>query len=703
MSDSSENLAIHKLLKRQLRSGFAGQALSPQMQQLLQAISTTYHDFDSERAMSERSMQIASYELREQNERLRDQTLVTETLLQIGQTIAAELDLQKVLQRVLDESISVVRAEYGVFIYGALDGSAATSVLPVVSGSGAKPLAEALIGVDTTRILEAFGERGAVRIDDVTGECASCPLCRSWISANIPVSSYLALPVISRQGEVLGGLAFGHRDRGVFTKRDESLIRGISTQAAIAVDNARLYQATLDAGERLAHQSLHDALTGLPNRVLFRDRLERCIERRKRTEQYYFAVLFLDLDRFKTVNDSLGHAAGDKLLKAVSANLIACVRGTDSVCREGISTTVARMGGDEFTVLLDDLASPADAAAIAKRIIDVVNQPHQIAGQEIRLSASIGIAQSGPGQTNPDDLLRDADAAMYHAKSSGRARYAMFDAVIHGSVVQRLRLEADLRYALSRNELRLMYQPIMQLESRQIIGFEALLRWEHEGRIVPPGEFIPIAEDVGLIVAIGEWVLQEACIQLREWQKKYPHLAALTMSVNLSQRQLAEPGLVDHTRRTLADTGIDPRHLKLEITESMVMQEGAGTTHALRQFREMGVGIQLDDFGTGYSSLSHLHAIPLEAIKIDRSFVASVGGRRDCVAVLQAIVTLAHDLNMKVVAEGLEQPEQVALLQMLHCDLGQGFFFAKPMSAPDAEAFANQSVANTFAACGPSA
>jgi diguanylate cyclase (GGDEF)-like protein/PAS domain S-box-containing protein len=450
------------------------------------------------------------------------------------------------------------------------------------------------------------------------------------------------------------------------------------------------------AEDRLRHDSLHDALTGLPNRALFADRVERCIERARRSPHYEFAVLFLDLDRFKVINDSLGHAAGDQLLTTVAGRLQHCLRATDCVTRPldadtSHPHTVARLGGDEFTILLDDLHGPDDAARIAERILRTVTQPMQFGTHEVTTTASVGIVPSGGGNgryTSAKDLLRDADTAMYRAKAAGKARYAVFDSTMHDSAVARLQLESDLRRAVERNELVLHYQPIVSLQTRdrELEGFEALVRWRREGKLVSPADFIPIAEDTGLIVPIGAWVLREACRQLAAWRSQYPHLP-VSMSINLSRRQLPDPALVPLLNQVLLETGVDPHLVKLEITESVIMDDSNAANKVLAAIKETGVRFSMDDFGTGYSSLSCLHRFPIDVLKIDRAFLSNIGERRNAAAVVQAIVSLAHSMGMKVVAEGLETAEQLAFLQPLACDYGQGYLFSRPLPADAAERF----------------
>jgi diguanylate cyclase (GGDEF)-like protein len=696
---------VHKLLARQLRRCFgSSDAVPAQVQPLAQLVDESYEAFDTDRALSERSIAIASSELTAQNvqlqrnnkalqiahDQLRQQTAIAETLFQLGQTIAAELDLQKVLRSVTQEATKLLRAQTGAFFYNVIDEQGQKQMRPVVCGISTEGSTELQLARIKSIFSSTLENEGVIRIADLTDDSRYAPLVAiADASDGVPAArSLLAAPVVSRTGELLGALLFSHDQVNVFGEWDERLLRGIAAHAAIALDNARLYQAAQDAGARLAHAAQHDALTGLPNRVLFRDRVQCCIERAKRRRDYHFAVLFLDLDRFKIVNDSIGHAAGDQLLVIVADRLKKCLRAADSISQIGVDFTVARMGGDEFTVLLDDLNIPEDANLVAERIIEALGQPYNISGHEALISASVGIAHCNPSDESPDTLLRDADAAMYTAKSSGRSRFAVFNPATHDTALARLRIETDLRRALERNELRLFYQPIVCLEDRKVAGFEALLRWERDGKLISPAEFIPIAEDTGLIIPIGTWVLREAVRQLQSWQQLHPRLRDLTVSVNLSRRQLLDPHLVDEVRDVFAKSGMNPNLVKLEITESMLMQETQESIKTLNALRKIGVGLQIDDFGTGYSSLSCLHMFPLDGLKIDRSFINNIAGRRDCVAVLQAIMSLAHNLNVKVVAEGLEQPEQVVLLQALECDYGQGYYFAKPMKPELAEQFA---------------
>ena len=448
-------------------------------------------------------------------------------------------------------------------------------------------------------------------------------------------------------------------------------------------------QEMAQAADRLRHDSLHDPLTGLPNRALFTQRVERCIRKSHENEAFRFAILFLDLDRFKIINDSLGHAVGDELLITIAEKLKHCVRGQG---RPGRNDTVARLGGDEFTILLEDLKDPADALQVAERIQQALSVPLKLQGHEIYTTASIGVVNSVEGYDNGKDLLRDADAAMYRAKGSGKARHVVFDATMHEAAMRRLRLESDLRRAVERGELVLHYQPIVSLGTRAIIGFEALVRWEHDGKLISPADFISVAEDTGVIVSIGLWVLEEACRQLRVWRAANPRLPGLSVSVNVSRRQFADLTFVDSVKKVMVATRIPPTALKLEITESLIMQDTQQAMSALRQLRDLGVGIHMDDFGTGYSSLSCLHRFPLDGLKIDRAFVHNFTERRESAAVIHAIVSLAHNLNMRVIAEGLEMPEQVAFLQAMDCDYGQGYLFGRPLTAEAATAFISEAL-----------
>ncbi len=429
--------------------------------------------------------------------------------------------------------------------------------------------------------------------------------------------------------------------------------------------------ARKSAEMRLVHDAFHDALTNLPNRALFTDLLARSIGRAKRRDDYAFALLFLDVDRFKVVNDSLGHLIGDHLLIAIARRLERCLRPGD---------TVARLGGDEFTVLLDDIVDVSDATRIADRIQRDLNLPFNLSGQEVFTSASIGIALSRSGYDKPEELLRDADIAMYRAKALGKQRYEVFDSEMHARAVSQLQLETDLRRALDREEFRIHYQPIYSLLDGTVTGFEALVRWQHPQRgTVLPEEFVSAAEETGLIVLIGRHVLREACRQLREWQVQYP-LHTLTMSVNLSAKQFRQPDLVEQVSRVLTAWDLAPSSLRLEITESAIIDNPTNAADALARLRALGVKVDLDDFGTGYSSLSYLHRFEIDALKIDRSFIANIGEAGENSEIVRTIINLARGLDMDVVAEGVERPEQLAILRSLGCERVQGYLFSPPLA-----------------------
>jgi len=424
-----------------------------------------------------------------------------------------------------------------------------------------------------------------------------------------------------------------------------------------------------------------DPLTGLPNRLLFTDRVGRLIKHAKRRKDCLFAVLFLDLDGFKMINDSLGHLVGDQLLVGVASRLEKCLRATDTVARLGEGFIVARMGGDEFTVLLDDLKDPGDAKQAAERLMKSVTSPFMLGGREVFTSLSIGIALSNPSYEQAEDILRDADTAMYRAKSRGKARYEIFDADMRASVVARLQLEMDLRRALEHGEFRNVYQPIVSLAAGQIVGFEALLRWQHPTRgQLGPEEFIMVAEETGLIRDLGWWNLREACRQMTEWRAEYNAYSQLTMSVNLSPKQFLQANLVEDIESLLRELKLPPQALKLELTESTVMGDPSAAVEMLQQIKSLGISLAIDDFGTGYSSLSYLHRFPLDTLKIDRSFISSIGNGEDT-EIARTILPMALNLHLDVVAEGVETIEQLVLLKKLQCKYGQGYYFSKPLSA----------------------
>ncbi len=451
--------------------------------------------------------------------------------------------------------------------------------------------------------------------------------------------------------------------------------------------------------EQLRHAAKHDFLTGLPGRVLLSDRLELAINRAKRLPGYKFAVLFLDFDRFKIINDSLGHDVGDRLLISIAERLRANLREIDSPSRFGEGHLPVRLGGDEFVILLDGITDARDAVVVAERLQNALSEPHILDGHEVISTASIGIVTSEGNYERPDDILRDADTAMYQAKSSGKARHVVFDERMHSEAIERLTLEKDLRAAAEELNFTLAYQPIVAFNDAALAGFEALIRWPHSERgTILPGHFIALAEELGLIVPIGQWVLREACRQLQAWQKAPRSGPPISMSVNLSKQQLTDPNLVQRLHEIIAETGIEPRTLVLEITESTIANNPDFLRPVLLKLRAEGVRLAMDDFGKGHSSLAFLHQVPMDILKIDRSFINNPGNPRHYQAIIHTIMQLAHNLRMEVVGEGIETIDQLVLLQALDCNLGQGFLFGHPVSASEAARFTARDYRFTVAA-----
>lgn len=430
------------------------------------------------------------------------------------------------------------------------------------------------------------------------------------------------------------------------------------------------------------HDALHDPLTQLSNRALFQDRVSQSLARAKRVGKGRFAVLCLDLDRFKLVNDSLGHRQGDELLAGVGRRLVEIA---------GSGETVARLGGDEFAILVDEVAGPVEARALAERLLADLGKPIAVEGRSLVVTGSVGLALYDEIYERPEDMMRDAELAMYRAKSLGKARAELFHPSLHSHAVHLLTLENDLRHAIARNEMQLFFQPIIFLKTGRIAGFEALVRWRHPRRgLLGPGEFITLAEETGLIGQIGAWVLEEACRRMRGWQKRYPSDPQLTVSVNLSIRQFNQIDLVTEIVETLARSGWRGGRLKLELTESALMQNATRAAHILNQLKAADIDVSLDDFGTGYSSLSYLHALPFDTLKIDKSFIAGMGLERSKLEIVRAILLLAHNLKMDVVAEGVETVEQLAQLRALDCEYAQGYLFAPPLDTEAAEALLSE-------------
>ncbi len=486
--------------------------------------------------------------------------------------------------------------------------------------------------------------------------------------------------------EVIDGVIDTFQLESRYVHKDGHLIWVISSASVVRKDDGTLKHLVFqvqnitgrkEAEEQIRYAAYHDGLTGLPNRTLLADRMSMAIERAKRSTTYKFAVLFIDLDRFKVVNDTMGHETGDKLLIELASRLTESVRTID---------TVARLGGDEFGILLDGILNDKRALEVAERVQSLLSKPFKLDGQEFFTSASVGIAFSNSTYESPDEVLRDADIAMYRAKANGKARYEIFDQRMHTRGVEALRMENDLRRGLERGEIVCYYQPIISLQTGMLAGFEALARWVHPERgLIPPGEFIQLAEETGLIVPLGTSIFTEACHQLKEWQT----LAGedLTISVNLSAKQFAKTGLVESVRKTIRNIGIQPASVHLEITESILIENVKASIETLTQFKAIGVKLSIDDFGTGYSSLSYLHTFPFDIVKIDRSFVSRMSTDKNSRSIVETIITLGEKLGKIMIAEGIETEEHRTTLSEFSCGFGQGYLFSKPLDKDAATEF----------------
>lgn len=513
---------------------------------------------------------------------------------------------------------------------------------------------------------------GALSVRDARHVTDQDPL--RGASRELGIVAMASASMTRADGTVLGVLSVFSSEPRDWSETHMRMLRDVADMAATEIQLRRALAERETRERQLQHDSLHDALTGLPNRTLFMRRLTDASMRAKRGDDGLFAVLFLDLDDFKGVNDRFGHRAGDEILVSTARRLEDCVRGGD---------LVARLGGDEFAILLERVADARDSAMVAERVQAALREPFTVGGCGYRATASIGVVLSSSGHAQPEGMLRNADMAMYRAKNSGRARFEMFDRAMHEDALARLQLEQDLRRALDREEFVLHYQPIVSLSTGEVAGVEALVRWQiAEGKPLPPGEFIPVAEETGLIVPLGRWVLRAACRQVRQWQLA-SGVANLRLSVNLSVREFAQPDLAAQVATVLRETQLQPSALQLEITESAIIGHGHPALHTIAELRKLGVAIHLDDFGTGYSALSYLHRLPLDAVKVDRATTSVIDSEDRPLQVVRSIVGLVHALGMDVVAEGITTSQQLALLRSMGCDLGQGYYFSAPRPAEE--------------------
>jgi diguanylate cyclase (GGDEF)-like protein len=617
---------------------------------------------------NERALRADSEQQAEQNaellDSLRERQVLLERLAQLQRGIVDRLPVHEVLEAVVEGARELLDCRVGILWIADPDDpdhAAAVAALGVddelIAAHRRKPVGEGLAG-------RAMREGMLVVADAVTGAASLADLVDFPVTA---ATAAMATPVYERS-HVVGSLGVASTDPGRhFDARAQQVLISLAEHASLALNHAR-------AVEEAVHEALHDSLTGLPNRSLFLDRMRHALARAER-EAEPVAVLFCDLDGFKTVNDSLGHRTGDRLLVMVAERLAERLRPGD---------TIARLGGDEFAVLLEELREPGDAARAAQRLLDALEAPFELRDREFYVSVSIGIAA---GKDDAETLLRDADLAMYRAKSRGKGRYAVFEPGMHTAIVDRLELEVDLKRALEREELAVVYQPIFSLVSGSVTGVEALVRWHHPTRgVVMPESFVPLAEESGMIAELGRWVLRRACHQGALWRAKYPGHPGLGIGVNVSGAQLREPGLVKEVSDALAESQLDATGLTLEITETALMESFDEAIEEVDALKALGVDLAIDDFGTGYSSLRYLRRLPLDVMKIEKSFVDGIGRPGEEADLLRAIIDLANIFGLRVVAEGIERPEQRDRLVELGCELGQGHLLAEPLDAAGTDA-----------------
>ncbi len=612
-------------------------------------------------------------ETRQLTLQLKDQVRWLTLLGQVGKSLTSTLDVDVVLKRIVDAGVVLTRADEGFLAL--IDPPSNQLYLRAV-----KNIDENM--VKTLRLPANDSLAGGVLRSGKPLRSSQADGPSLKVSTGFLVYSLLHVPLISK-GIPLGVLSVDNRTtHRSFSATDETMLLSLADYASASLENANLYQRARDELEerqrieaQLRHENLHDRLTGLYNRSSLLERLKLALDRVQRHPENQFALLFLDLDRFKDVNDSLGHMVGDQLLIAAGKLLTSIMRPMDMV---------ARLGGDEFVLLLDDLRDLRDAVRVADRIQSELAARELIPNHNLSVSASIGIVQGSAAYHNPEDILRDADIAMYRAKSNGRACYEIFDAQMRENIVQRLALETELRQAFTNNQFAIYYQPILSTTSNSLVGFEALLRWAHPTLgLILPQEFIRLAEETGLIIPLDRWVLREACRQLKEWQRLIPNLPPIKMSVNLSGKQVGRSDLINFVIKTVEETGIAPEVLNLEITESAVMQNHAQAVQILEALQNYGIHIQIDDFGVGYSSLNYLSRFPLDAVKIDRSFVSNMEIDGSNLRIVQAIVMMTRGLGIKVVAEGVETNDQYTQLRDLGCESVQGFLIAAPLDSSE--------------------